>query len=74
MIYLLSRASGNRATWEEVRHIAIRASSELHARQLASSNCGEEGPAIWLDSITSTCEAIDPNGPPQVICTDYIED
>jgi hypothetical protein len=73
MIYLLSHANEINATWEEVHHIVVRASSELHARQLASTNCGEEGPAFWLDSVASTCEAIDPNGPPQVICTDYLE-
>jgi hypothetical protein len=51
----------------------VRASSELHARQLACEECGEEGKEVWLDASKTRCEAIEPNGPPEVLCRDFAQ-
>jgi len=49
----------------------VRASSEVHARQIASEGAGDEGEDVWLDAAKTQCEVIDPNGPPQVLCRDF---
>jgi hypothetical protein len=55
------------------RAMIIRASSEKHAREIASRESLGDDSVTWLDSVYSTCEAIDPNGPPEVIYIDTLE-
>lgn len=46
----------------------IRASSEKHARQIAFEQAEHDlGREDWLDSAKSTCEALAPNGNPEII-------
>ena len=49
----------------------VRASGELHARQIASEQAGDEGRDVWLDHTKTRCEAIDPNGQPEILCSDF---
>lgn len=48
----------------------VRANSEEEARRLANQSCGDEG-QIWENPDEVSCELLDPNGPAEVILTDY---
>jgi hypothetical protein len=51
-----------------VLELVVRAASEKHARELAFNQAEhEQGREDWLDSSGSTCEALEANGPPEVI-------
>ncbi len=74
MIFLLKNIRKDACKSYDCNHaMVIRASSETHARQIASKEAFGEGPATWLDSVCSTCEVIDPNGNPEILCVDTLE-
>lgn len=38
----------------------VRATSSRQARKFASDCCGDEGPEIWINTQTSTCNILTP--------------
>jgi hypothetical protein len=71
MLFFLEPINGWKPWYGKVFGFVVRASSEVHARQLASAQSGEEGSGVWLDAAKTRCEAIDPNGPPEVLLRDF---
>jgi len=72
MIYILKQRKFDPNGMGEVVEIVVRAASELHARVVASKSHGLEGPWCWLNESITSCEAIEPNGPPAVFCIDSL--
>jgi len=73
MIYMLKRIdqgdSWSAGTWE----LVVRASSATHARQIAAESDKDNYPFVdWLDDTETTVEAVDPNGPPAVLCAEFV--
>ncbi len=71
MLFLLLPIKNWEPWYDKAFGFVVRASSELHARQIASDEAGDEGKDVWLDAAKTRCEVIDPNGPPLVLCRDF---
>jgi hypothetical protein len=50
------------STTGEVSQFVLRATTIGKARNLASENCGLEGPSVWLDEEKSSCVHIKSTG------------
>lgn len=48
----------------------VRANSEKEARRLANETVADEGP-VWENPEEVSCDLLDPNGPAEVILSDY---
>ncbi len=58
-IYVLERRNVNTDRRVDVADgFVIVARSNKYARQMASADCGDEGPGVWLDKKYSTCRPI----------------
>ncbi len=57
--------------YDRVHSFVIRAENEMHAREIASRNRGDEGPVAWLNPEFSTCNEILPTGKASVIASDF---
>jgi hypothetical protein len=56
MIFLIERREDDeRIGYDETLGVVVCADDEAEARQMAASECGDEGPNSWLDSTRSTC-------------------
>ena len=71
MLFLIKPIENWEPWYDKVFGFVVRASSEVHARQVASEQAGNEGKDVWLDATKTRCEVIDPNGPPEVLCRDF---
>jgi hypothetical protein len=71
MLFLLEPIEDWEPWYDKAFGFVVRASSEVHARQLASQKAGDEGKDVWLDAAKTRCQGIDPNGPPKVLCRDF---
>ena len=71
MLYLLKPINDWECWYDRAFCFVVRASSELHARQAASEEAGNEGKDAWLDPSKTQCEVIDTNGPTEVLCRDF---
>ena len=54
--YLLQRVKT--ANWDEMAGFVIVASSEDEAREIASGNCGDEGPMTWKNEAETECRTV----------------
>lgn len=62
-----------RWSWDCAYGFVVRAESEREARELASKECGDEGPDSWTDSCFSSCEVISASdGDAEVLMTDFL--
>lgn len=52
--------------------MVVRARSASHARNIASKNCGSEGPAVWQNPDKTNCVALSSNGKSGVIVRDVL--
>lgn len=50
----------------------IRADDEAGARQLAADSAGDEGAAVWLDELRTTCDELLADGPAAVVLVDFL--
>ena len=71
MLFLLEPIEHWDPWYDKAFGFVVRASSEVYARQLAAEQAGDEGKDVWLDPAKTRCQAIDPNGPPEVFCRDF---
>ena len=67
VLYLLERKDDDAVRYDEALGLVIRAQSVDQARDLASKNCGDEGPAVWLDANLTTCRKLLESGKSKVI-------
>lgn len=72
MLFSIKPIEGWDLSYDKACSFVVRASSGSHARQLASEQAGDEGAETWLDASKTLCQAIDPNGPPGVLCRDFV--
>lgn len=72
MLFLIKRIKKEEPLYDAAIAFVVRASSDAHARQIASEQAGDEGKAIWFDAAETQCEVIEPNGPPEVLCRDFM--
>lgn len=70
MLFLIKPIEDWGPWYDKAFGFVVRASSEVHARQIASEEAGGEGKDVWLDASKTRCQVIDPNGPPEVLCRD----
>ncbi len=70
MLFLLKPVRDWEPWYDKAFCFVVRAASEEHARLVASDQAGDEGKEVWLDASKTSCKAIDPNGPPEVLCRD----
>lgn len=49
----------------------VRAETEQQARELATSQAGDEGKKAWLDPKYTTCKSLSSVGDPEVILRDF---
>jgi len=70
MLFKLTRKG--ETDWDEYRGFVVRAKNEYEARELASKEDNSCGGNLWTHPGKTDCEAIDPNGPPEVILEDFI--
>ncbi len=71
MLFLIKPIEDWEPWYDKAFGFVVRASSEVHARQVAAEEAGDEGPDVWLDAAKTRCEVIDSNGPPCVLCRDF---
>ena len=50
----------------------VRASSVETARAVASSNCGDEGAEVWLNTAVTSCAPLKQDGGLGVIMRDFL--
>lgn len=72
MLYILRLVMDDQSYHDTARGFVVRAKSSGQARELASSHCGDEGIAAWLDPEQSTCAPLHPVGVSRVILRDFI--
>lgn len=51
--------------------MVVRAKNRKAARKMAASECGDEGPEIWMDTHQVACEILTDEGKPGPICIDF---
>ncbi len=56
---------------DEARGFIVRASSPEVARELASTQCGDEGKHRWLDATATACEVVTPKGEEGVLLRSF---
>lgn len=49
----------------------VRARDEASARQIAASDCGDEGKDAWLNDLLSTCEVLEVKGAAGILMKDF---
>ncbi len=64
--------------WEEVYDVAdnfvIRAETEQEARNLATGECGDEGPDVWRNPELVSCTKLIAEGAEKIIMIDFHHD
>ena len=68
MLYLVKRIG--LAGYDEYLGFVVRAAHESEARSIASG-VDDHDALVWVNGTTSTCVAIDPDGPSGVILGSY---
>jgi hypothetical protein len=58
--------------WDCLHGVVVRAPSEAHARNLATTERGDEGSGPWLDPSLTTCVELLPEGADGVILADFV--
>lgn len=70
-LYLLTPVSRWKPWYDKVMGLVVRAESEDHARDLASSVSGDEGADAWRDSALTKCVELTSDGPAGLILRDF---
>lgn len=79
-LYHLQRTTQLGGRDETVLGLVVRATSETHARQIAATVAGDEGPNAWRlgwevgddgEAHPVTCELLTADGEAGVVCRDY---
>jgi hypothetical protein len=68
-IFLLTRLTST-PLYDVVNSMVVCAVNEAEARAEASLKAMDEGPFVWLNDTTSTCDIIPSYGEAQVVCVD----
>ncbi len=59
--------------WDVVRTLVVRAPNARSAREIAASECWDEGKHAWLDNQLSTCIQLFQKGEKGVIIKDTVQ-
>jgi hypothetical protein len=70
-LWLLERADTEIVGWDETRGVVVAADTESDARELASTQRGDEGSATWLDPLRTTCGELVPGSAARVVLVDF---
>ncbi|MCP4573264.1 MAG: hypothetical protein GY838_12995 [bacterium] len=59
--------------WDGLAAVVVRAPHARAARELASTEAGDEGEVVWMDPRFSTCKQLHSYGPAEVVVADFKE-
>lgn len=68
-IYLLNPVKDWEPWYDKIFGFVVVAENEKNARKLASMQCGDEGPGVWLRSEYTSCKIV-PTDKEEVILRD----
>ena len=71
MLWLLKPIKGWKPWYDKAFGFVVRAQTEQEARKFASSECGDEGPDVWLQPGVTTCVKLTDEGGTGVILRHY---
>lgn len=68
-LYLVDRTTS--ANYDEYQSHVVIAETPTQARELCASNAADEGRAVWLDHLKTTCRVLKATGDARVVISNH---